>query len=124
MQTLPDGSWRAYIHPSDYHRYQQGERGLVRIIEYKVSDPVLADPDEIHRLLTTLLDPERCTAVALICAYHERWEIEIAMDEIATHQRLSAKTLRSLKPVGVIQELYGVLIAHFIIRCLIHEATV
>ena len=64
---------------------------LVRIIEYKVSDPALADPDEIHRLLTTLLDPERCMAVALICAYHERWEIEIAMDEIATHQRLSAR---------------------------------
>ena len=122
VQTLPDGSWLAYIYPSDYQRRQQGERCLVRIIEYKVSDPALADPNETHRLLTTLLDSECCPAVALICAYHERWEIEIAIDEMDTHQRLSAKTLRSLKPVGVIQELYGLLIAHFIIRSLMHEA--
>jgi hypothetical protein len=122
VQTLPDGSWLAYIYPSDYHRRKQGERCLVRIIEYKVTDPALADPNETHRLLTTLLDPDLYPALDLICAYHERWEIEIAIDEIDTHQRLSAKTLRSLKPVGIIQELYGLLIAHFIIRSLMHEA--
>jgi hypothetical protein len=122
VQTLPDGSWLAYIYPSDYQRRKQGERTLVRIIEYKVTDPALADPDETHRLLTTLLDSDSYPAVDLICAYHERWEIEIAIDEIDTHQRLATKTLRSLKPVGVIQELYGLLIAHFIIRSLMHEA--
>jgi hypothetical protein len=122
VQTLPDGSWLAYIYPSDYQRRKQCERCLVRIIEYKVTDPALADPNETHRLLTTLLDPDLYPALDLICAYHERWEIEIAIDEIDTHQRLSAKTLRSLKPVGVIQELYGLLTAHFIIRSLMHEA--
>jgi hypothetical protein len=122
VQTLPDGSWLAYVYPSDYHRRKQGERCLVRIIEYKVTDPALADPNETHRLLTTLLDPDLYPALDLICTYHERWEIEIAIDEIDTHQRLSVKTLRSLKPVGVIQELYGLLIAHFIIRSLMHEA--
>jgi hypothetical protein len=124
VKVLPDGSWLAYIYPSDYQRRRQGERCLVRIIEYKVTDPALADPDETHRLLTTLLDPDLYPAVDLICAYHERWEIEITIDEMDTHQRLSAKTLRSLKPVGVIQELYGLLIAHFIIRYLMHEAAV
>jgi hypothetical protein len=124
VKMLPDGSWLATISPSDYQRRQQGEHCLVRIIEYKVTDPALADPNETHRLLTTLLDPDLYPAVDLICAYHERWEIEIAIDEIDTHQRLSAKTLRSLKPVGVIQELYGLLIAHFIIRYLMHEAAV
>ena len=124
VQTLPDGSWLAYIYPRDYQRRKQGERCLVRIIEYKVTDPALADPNETHRLLTTLLDPDCYLAVDLTCAYHERWEIEIAIDEIDTHQRLSAKTLRSLKPVGVIQELYGLLIAHFIIRFLMHEAAI
>lgn len=124
VKRLPDGSWLAYIYPSDYQRRRQGERYLVRIVEYKVTDPALADPNETHRLLTTLLDPVLYPAVDLICAYHERWEIEIAIDEIDTHQRLSAKTLRSLKPVGVIQELYGLLIAHFIIRYLMHEAAV
>lgn len=122
IKTLSDGSYLAYIYPSDYHRRKQGERCLVRIIEYKIADAALADPDERHRLVTTLLEPELYPVLDLICAYHERWEIEIAIDEIDTHQRLSANTLRSLKPVGVIQELYGLLIAHFVVRFLMHEA--
>jgi len=122
VRTLDDGSYLAYIYPSDYQRRKQGERYLVRIIEYKVTDPALADTDEVHRLVTTLLDFETYPAVELICAYHERWEIETAIDEIDTHQSLSRRTLRSLKPVGVIQELYGLLIAHFVIRFLMHEA--
>lgn len=124
VKTLADGSYLAYIYPSDYQRRKQGERRLVRIIEYKVTDPALADPDETHRLITTLLEAELYPAVDLICAYHERWEIEIVIDEIDTHQRLAESTLRSLKPVGVIQELYALLIAHFIVRFLMHEAAV
>ena len=122
VRSLGDGSYLAYIYPSNYQRRKQGERCLVRIIEYKVTDPALADTDEIHRLVTTLLDPDTYPTVELICAYHERWEIEILIDEIDTHQSLSRRTLRSLKPVGVVQELYGLLIAHFVIRFLMHEA--
>lgn len=122
LLTLPDNSYLAYLFPSDYHRRKQGQRCLVRIIEYKLTDPALADTNEIHRLVTTLLDSDRYLAVDLVCAFHERWEIEIAIDEMDTHQRLSQRTLRSLKPVGVIQELYGLLIAHFAIRFLMHEA--
>jgi hypothetical protein len=122
IQSLDDDSYLAYLYPSDYQRRKQGERCLVRIIEYKLTDPALADTHEVHRLVTTLLDPDTYPAVELVCAYHERWEIEIAIDEMDTHQRLSQRTLRSLKPVGVIQELYGLLIAHFVIRFLMHEA--
>jgi hypothetical protein len=61
---------------------------------------------------------------AVACAYHERWEIKIVIDEIDTHQRLVGRTLRSLTPVGVIQELYGVLLAHYAVRVLMHEAAV
>jgi hypothetical protein len=122
IQSLDDGSYLAYLYPSDYQRRKQGERCLVRVIEYKLTDPALADTDEVHRLVTTLLDPDAYPSVELVCAYHERWEIEIAIDEMDTHQRLSQRTLRSLKPVGVIQELYGLLIAHFVVRFLMHEA--
>jgi hypothetical protein len=59
-----------------------------------------------------------------VCAYHERWEIEVLIDETDTHQRLSDRPLRSRKPIGVIQELYGLLIAHDAIRLLMHEAAV
>jgi hypothetical protein len=122
IRTLPDGSSLAYLRPSDYARRKRGEHVLVRVIEYTLTDPALPGYGETHRLVTTLLDPETYPALDLACAYHERWEIEIVIDEVDTHQRLAGRTLRSLKPVGVIQELYGLLIAHYAVRSLMHEA--
>jgi hypothetical protein len=58
----------------------------------------------------------------LVVAYHERWEIETTIDEQQTHQRLALRPLRSRKPVGVIQELDGLLIGHYLVRSLMHEA--
>ena len=46
------------------------------------------------------------------------------IDETDTHQRLAGRPLRSLKPEGVLQELYALLIAHYAIRSLMHEAAV
>jgi hypothetical protein len=122
VQRLADGSYLAYLHPIDYQRRKQGERILVRVIEYTLTDPNLPGYGEAHRLVTTLLDPDAYPILDLICAYHERWEVEITIDEIDTHQRLLPGPLRSLKPVGVIQELYGLLIAHYLVRVLMHEA--
>lgn len=39
-------------------------------------------------------------------------------------QRLAQRPLRSQKPLAVIQEAYGLLIAHFVIRFLMHQAAV
>jgi hypothetical protein len=122
LNSLPDGSYLAYIYPSDYHRRKHGEHLLVRIVEYTLTDPTLPHYGEVHRLVTTLLDNKACPALEMVCAYHERWEVELAVDEIDTHQRLVNRTLRSRKPVGVIQELYALLIAHYAIRCLMHQA--
>jgi hypothetical protein len=105
VRSLADGSYLAYLYPSDYQRRKCGERLLVRIIEYTLTDPSAPGFGEIHRLVTTLLDPERYPALDLVCAYHERWEIELVIDEMDDHQRLAGRPLRSLKPVGVIQEL-------------------
>jgi Insertion element 4 transposase N-terminal/Transposase DDE domain len=124
VRRLSDGSYWATIRPSEYARRTRGECLLVRIIEYTITDPNLPHAGEVHRLLTTLLDPERYPAVELACAYHERWEIELVIDETDTHQRLAGRPLRSLKPVGVIQELYALLIAHYAIRYLMHAAAV
>lgn len=124
VRRLPDGSYLARIRPSAYARRKQGASLLVRIIEYTLTDPALPHYGETHRLLTTLLDPERYPALDLACAYHERWEIELVIDETDTHQRLADRPLRSLRPEGVIQELYGLLIAHYAIRSLMHEAAV
>ena len=122
VQTCADGSFLAYLTPSDYRRRKGGLRLLVRVVQYTIKDPALPGYGETHRLVTTLLDATRYPAHDLACAYHERWEIELVIDEIDTHQRLAGRPLRSLKPVGVIQELYALLIAHYAIRHLMHQA--
>jgi len=119
VATLPDGSWLAYSYPHAYQRRKHGEHLLVRIIEYQIDDPARPGHAQHHRLLTTLLDPDLYPALDLVCLYHERWEVEIAIDEIDTHQRLLPRPLRSLHPVG---ELYAWLIAHFVIRAIMHQA--
>jgi len=54
--------------------------------------------------------------------YHERWEIETALDELKTHLRDREIVLRSKTPDLVRQEFYGLMMAHFAIRGLMHEA--
>ncbi len=120
-RVLPDGSCLAWIYPSERKR-RKTERLLVRIIEYTLTDEALPGCGDRYRLVTTLLDNAEYPALELACCYHERWEIEITIDELDTHQRLAGRTLRSLKPVGVVQELYGLLVAHYAVRAVMHEA--
>jgi len=122
VRVLPDGSYLAWLFPSDYQRRRAGERLLVRVIEYTLTDPALPGYGERHRLAMTLLSPRQFPVLELVCAYHERWELEVTIDEMDTHQRLAGRPLRSRKPVGVIQELYGLLLAHYAVRFLMHEA--
>jgi len=122
VKRLADGSYLAYIYPSPKARRKNQGGILVRVIEYTIDDPNRTGYGEIHRLITSLLDANLYPAQELACAYHERWEIELVIDEVDTHQRIYSRPLRSKKPVGVIQELYGMLIAHYVVRVLMHEA--
>jgi hypothetical protein len=122
LQRLADGSYLAYLYPGEAPRKKRGEHLLVRVIDYTVTDPALPGYQERHRLITSLLDPAEASAPEVAVAYHERWEIEITIDEVDTHQRLANHPLRSQKPVGVIQELYGLLIAHYAIRRVMLDA--
>jgi hypothetical protein len=119
---LPDGSYWAYIYPAERQRRQRGDHLLVRVIVYTLTDPARPGYGETHRLITTLLDAQAAPALELIGAYHERWEIELTIDEIDTHQRLVPHPLRSQKPVGVLQELYGLLLAHYAVRAIMADA--
>jgi IS4 transposase len=76
----------------------------------------------MYRLITTILDPEQAPAKQLAALYHERWEIETAFDELKTHLCGSNIVLRSKTPELVQQEFYGMMMAHFAIRGLMHEA--
>ncbi len=72
-------------------------------------------------MLSTLLDAELDPATTLVCLYHERWEEELTIDELKTHQR-ERPVLRSQTPAGVVQEIYGLLLAHYLVRVLMQEA--
>lgn len=122
-QHLPDGSYLAILRP-DRKSPRHGEQLLVRVIEYTITDPARVGYMERHRLMTSLLDSEQCPALEMVCAYHERWEIELTIDEADTHQRLPLHPLRSQKPVGVIQEFYGLLLAHYVVRSIMHDAAI
>ncbi len=86
MTYLPDGSFIAKIYPGHWYRKNDEPGILVRVIEYKLNDPQRTGHDEVHRLLTNLLDAEQFPAKELIMEYHERWEAESVFDEQKTHQ--------------------------------------
>ena len=116
----PDGSYLSVIYPSERDR-RHGTHGLdVRVIEYTVAG--VAEAEDLYRLVTTIGDPDRGPASELATLYHERWEIETALDELKTHLRGAKVVLRSKTPDLVRQEFYGFLLAHFAIRSLMHEA--
>jgi hypothetical protein len=122
VRRLCDGSFLAKVYPDASHR--RSDRGglLVRVIEYTLDEPARAGHRHRHRLVTTLLDEGTCPALDLIGLYHQRWEIELANDEVKTHLLARVVHLRSRTPCGVIQELYGILLAYNAVRHLMHEA--
>lgn len=126
IENLSDGSYLAKIYRNSYDRSKDRNGILVRVIRYKLDDPQRTGHDEEHVLMTTLLDEVLYPASELIPLYHERWEEELTFDEQKTHQdpRRATKPahLRSLTPSGVIQELYALSLAHFVIRSLMFEA--
>lgn len=118
LRTLPDGSQEVlwYQDPPS-RRSKQAAFLVVRLITYHLDGG--AAP---IRLVTSLLDPLLVPALDLVCGYHERWEIEGTFDELGPHQRLVVRPLRSQKPSGVVQEFYGLVLAHYAIRTVMAEA--
>jgi hypothetical protein len=119
---LPDGSYLSTIYPSQQDQRRRRNGATVRVIEYTL--PGVRDSEPIYRLVTTIQDPAAAPAAELAALYHERWEIETALDELKTHLRGAKVVLRSKTPDLVRQECYGLLLAHFAIRGLMHEAAV
>ena len=119
-KRLPDGSYLSRIYASTSDR-RNGRNGIVvRVIEYRLKDVEGAEP--LYRLITTILDHEQAPAKELAALYHERWEIETALDELKTHLRGAQIVLRSKTPDLVRQEFFGLMMAHFAVRGLMHEA--
>ena len=52
------------------------------------------------------------------------WSIELSLDEIKTHLSGREVPIRSKTPAGVVQEVYGLVLAHYVIRQVMHDAAV
>jgi hypothetical protein len=121
LRRLPDGSYLAEVRSG--HRSRFGTRGRlpIRLLPYRLADPGRGDVTQTHRLFTTLLDEQAHPAAELIVLYHQRWEQELATDEVKTHQ-LGRPVLRSRTPEGVEQEVAALLVAHHAVRRVMVEA--
>ena len=132
LEWLPDGSYLSHVTEpgaraarANRARLARGEPvtalpgARVRVVDYDVPG---RGGGEVFTLVTSVLDHQDMTAADLAAAYHERWEIELAFDEIETRQRGPAAVLRSRSPDLVLQEVYGLLVTHYAIRKLITEA--
>jgi hypothetical protein len=130
IKALPDGSCLAQltkkVEDPDAPTTKNGRKRwkkitmVVRVIRLQIPGfrPVT--------LVTNILDLS-ITAHELATHYHKRWDIEIAYDEIKTHQCVTLRgqsptTFRSKRPDLVEQELYALLITYNAVRILIRQA--
>jgi hypothetical protein len=118
--VLADGSYLTTTYPTEKDRRHRTGGVRVRVVEYRLEGVAGAEP--LYRLVTTVLDPAEAPAADLAALYHERWEIEGALAELKTHLRGARRVLRSKTPELVRQEFWGLLLAHFAVRGLMHEA--
>lgn len=79
------------------------------------------------RFLTSLTDASLYAAKELLPLYHDRWEEELVLDSLKTHQ-CGATTVcrpvifRSTSSRRVLQEAYGLVLAYNLIRAIMTEA--
>ena len=122
-EVLPDGSYLSHIYP-DYNASRRQEGGLaVRVINYSHDDAQRASCGELTCLITTVLDPQLLSATEAVTVFGCRWDEESVLDEVKTVlQGSKAPLLRSKTPELVQQELFGLLLAHYLTRQVMAEA--
>jgi hypothetical protein len=82
----------------------------IRVIRYRRAG------FKTRTLATSLLDPKAYPAREVAELYHERWELELAYDEIKTQTLERQEAIRSQSPERVRQELLGLMIAYNLVR--------
>lgn len=118
-QVLEDGSYQSWIYPDGKSKKKGCTKILLRVIEYTID----SEPEQkTYRLITSLLDPQLYPAAVLAREYHQRWEVENTIDELKTHLLGRKTPIRSLNPREVVQEVYGLLLGHWAVRCLMVQA--
>lgn len=120
IKQLGDKSYLAkmYRYTKNGKRRIEEDFLIVRVIKYR-----LPGQKEQYRLITTILDPKEVPAYEFAKLYPKRWAQETFHSEIKETLRNPRVTLRSKKPEQVMQELYGMFIAHYLVRAFMFEAS-
>lgn len=128
LEWLPDGSYRSELVPkklkADLKRGKirhlpDGVQIPVRVIEYMVSNRTDA---ETIRIITSINDFQAAPAAEIAALYQERWEFELTLDEVETHQMPKSRVLRSRLPALVKQEFWALLLTHYAVRSFMQQA--
>lgn len=120
LQMLADGSYLSEVRArSNAKVADRARRVPVRVIEFNVT---VGQQCEHYRVITTMLDPEKAPAMELANLLARRWGIETAFGELKTYLRGREVLLRSQRPDLVEQDFFGLLLAHFGVRCVMDEA--
>jgi DDE family transposase len=117
LRRLSDGSYLTRLYPSSDVRARDRHGVFARLITYR-----LGNGREEYRLLCSILDPRKAPAIQLANLYSERWTIETVLAELKTRLRGARVVVRSRVPNLTRQDFYGLLLAHFGVRALMHEA--
>ena len=118
-KILDDGSYLSRVYPDGKSKKKGATKILVRVIEYTIDSE---EEQKTYRLITSLLDTTLYPALLLASEYHQRWEVENTIDELKTHLLGRKTPIRSLNPREVVQEVYGLLLGHWAVRCLMVQA--
>ncbi|MEU6495175.1 transposase [Streptomyces sp. NPDC046984] len=118
---LPDGSRLSLMRPGKDVRLRAAREGRVLPKETTYRVITFTENDKAVHLDTSLLDTEQYPADELIARYRQRWEIELAFDEIENHLGPGGP-LRSRTPEAVRQELWALLAVHQAVRRFAHDA--
>lgn len=121
-QVLSDGSYLSWMYPDRKSKKKGATRVQVRVIEYTIKTSGQPQQSLTYRLITSLLDEQAFPALLLAQQYHQRWEVETTIDEVKTHLLGRKVPIRSLKPREVVQEIYGLLLGHWVVRSLMVQA--
>lgn len=120
LKRFKDGSYLSEVRPRSTARAAERARSLpVRVIEFDLS---FRNEKKFYRVITTLLDPRQASAIELAGLYARRWRIETIFAELKTYLRGQNVLLRGQRPDLVEQDFYGLLLAHFGVRSIMHES--
>jgi hypothetical protein len=120
LKMLADRSYLSEIRPAQKDRASRSAPAIpVRVVEFDVR---VGSKVEHYRVITTILSSRSATAMELARLYAHRWSIETSLQELKTHLRGRRVLLRSRLPELVKQDFYGLLLAYFGVRSLMHES--